>query len=102
MFPEINSAQRGLVLNNFIPIVHFNTWWLHIQYLYSHFPFYVGAFVICGIGTSVCSYISPFGYRGRYTQRRDIDSTKGRAERNALRLHDSLWYSFASWMQQVR
>lgn len=62
----------------------------------------VVAFIVCGIGTTLCSFFSPYGYHGMYVQRVNKNSQKGYKDRNALRLWNSLWYSFSSWMQQVR
>ena len=61
----------------------------------------VGAFLICATMTTMCSFVSPYGYHGMYIQRRNKKDHKGRDKRNALRLWDNIWYTFAGWMQQV-
>ena len=57
------------------------------------------ATITCGICIAVCSFCSPFGYRGRYTQRRNKDSHKYRADRGKLSYHNAGWFSIASLMK---
>ena len=61
----------------------------------------LGAFMLCAVATTVFSFLSPYGHRGRYVQRRRIDDDRVKNDIKALRLSNSLWYSFAAWMQQV-
>ncbi len=62
-----------------------------------------GSFVVCGFVVALLSWLSPYGYRGRYVQGRGTGSLSPevRAERNLRNLWDSLWFSYSCWMQQV-
>ena len=61
----------------------------------------IGAFVIAALATTACSYLSPYGYGGQYVQRADPKDTTGQETHNVLRVVDSLWFTYSSWMQQV-
>ena len=56
---------------------------------------------VCGILVTCCAYFSPFGYRGRYIQRRNKDNQKYRAKRSELNLNHSVWHAFVSLLTQV-
>ena len=61
----------------------------------------IGAMVVCGVATTICSYLSPFGFYGRYSQRLDQQNLSTEEERKKLNIFNSLWFSFAALMQQV-
>ncbi|ELU10007.1 hypothetical protein CAPTEDRAFT_43271, partial [Capitella teleta] len=56
--------------------------------------------IACGFLVCSCSYLSPYGYRGRYIQRRDKRNQKFRANRKELSFGNSLWHSFVSILTQ--
>ncbi|XP_077998513.1 glutamate receptor ionotropic, kainate 2-like [Glandiceps talaboti] len=58
------------------------------------------AMIFSGMCVSVCSYLSPYGYYGAYVQRSDPHDEGPYEGRNSMNLYNSLWFSFASWMQQ--
>ena len=60
-----------------------------------------GATVVCGISIAVCSFCSPFGYRGCYTQRRRKDDKKLKADRGKLSYHNAGWFSISSLMKMA-
>ena len=55
----------------------------------------------CGIAPSICSFCSPFGYRGRYLQRRKRHDMRFYGNRGALNFHNGVWLSISSLMGQV-
>ena len=59
------------------------------------------SFFLCALVKSLCSFLSPFGFRGRYIQRRHKDDHRHKEAANNLNLNDSLWYSFGAWMAEV-
>ena len=61
----------------------------------------IGAFVLAALATTACSYLSQYGYGGQYVQRVNAKDTRWKDTRNILRLVDSLWFTYSSWMQQV-
>ena len=61
----------------------------------------LGCNIACGLLVSSCSYFSPFGYKGRYIQRRNKDNQKHRNMRHELNFNNSLWHAFVSLLTQV-
>ena len=62
----------------------------HIMSFFPPSPQVGGAFVTCAVMTSICGYLSPYGYRGSYIQRRRDDDQSRRDDRNNLSLFDNL------------
>ncbi|ELT96815.1 hypothetical protein CAPTEDRAFT_124092, partial [Capitella teleta] len=60
----------------------------------------LGCNLACGALVALCSYLSPYGYRGRYIQRRNKENQKHRASRGELNFHNSLWHAFVSLLTQ--
>ena len=58
----------------------------------------VGATILCGIIIAMCSFLSPDGWRGRYSQRRNPKQIKHRATRSKLNYHNAGWFAIASVM----
>lgn len=56
---------------------------------------------LCGIFATLCSFFSPFGYKGRYIQRRNKNEMKHLSDKAALNYHNGVWFSFSSLMRQV-
>ncbi|ELU10006.1 hypothetical protein CAPTEDRAFT_103666, partial [Capitella teleta] len=56
--------------------------------------------LICGLLVTFCSYFSPFGLRGRYTQRRNRDNKTLRVQRGELSLYNSMWSTCISFLTQ--
>ena len=61
----------------------------------------VASFLVSGIAVSVCSYCSPYGYRGRYIQAAEEERHQFAVFRHTFSFYNSLWFSFASWQKQV-
>ena len=51
-----------------------------------------GATVVCGLCVAVCSFCSPYGFRGRYTQRRCAQDKRFKSEKNRLSYHNAGWF----------
>ncbi|XP_033097831.1 glutamate receptor 2-like [Anneissia japonica] len=60
----------------------------------------IAATLMVGIIISICSYLSPHGYYGAYLTRSDPDDMSDYDNRNALNMYQSLWFSYASLVQQ--
>ena len=55
-----------------------------------------------GVLITLCSYFSPFGYRGRHVQRWRKEDKRFEAQKAEMNFHEGFWFSFASIMWQVR
>ena len=62
----------------------------------------LASFLVCGIAVTYCSYVSPFGFYGRYAQRLDVNDHRYKEQSKVLNVIDNLWYTYASWQTQVR
>ncbi|XP_071946218.1 glutamate receptor ionotropic, kainate 1-like [Antedon mediterranea] len=60
----------------------------------------IAATFLVGVVISVCSYLSPHGYYGAYLTRAEPDDMSEYDTRNALNMYQSLWFSYASLVQQ--
>ena len=56
---------------------------------------------IFGLATSCCSFCSPYGSRGKYTQRLDKKSDKYKDGQKAFSIWNSMWHTYSSWTTQV-
>lgn len=61
----------------------------------------LGCTFVCAGVISCCSYLSPYGYRGRYIQRRNKSNDTYADSRNELSLNNSIWFSMTSFLTQV-
>ena len=56
---------------------------------------------ICGFVVSICSFLSPFGFKGKYIQRQKKHDHKYRDRKNELNANNGVWFAFSSLMRQV-
>ncbi|XP_070556833.1 glutamate receptor ionotropic, kainate 2-like [Ptychodera flava] len=56
--------------------------------------------VLCGVCVSLCSYLSPYGYYGRYIQRIDLEDESDAELHKLMSLPQAMWFAFASWTHQ--
>nr|XP_002730360.1 PREDICTED: glutamate receptor 1-like [Saccoglossus kowalevskii] len=56
--------------------------------------------VACGVGVSLCSYFSPYGFHGMYIQRIDLSEQRSYSSRKLMSLPQAFWFAFASWTHQ--
>ena len=64
----------------------------------------MGGTILSGIIIALCSFLSPYGWRGRYIQRRRTNTRKEahhRATKSILNYHNAGWFAIASVMQMV-
>ena len=83
------TRQRSLF--SFLEIFDLSTWLVLLACCY-----------ICGCAVSICSFLSPFGYSGRFTQRRPRDEHKYRDRKNELSFQNGVWFAWSSLFNQVR
>ena len=57
---------------------------------------------VCGLVVSTCSFLSPFGFKGKYIQRSRKSDPKYRDRKNELNANNGIWFAFSSLMRQVR
>ena len=56
---------------------------------------------VVAVAVTLCSFVSPLGYRGRYVQRRDKSDNKDQEDKALLNYHNGFWFSLASVLEQV-
>ena len=71
-------------------------------------PFELQLWIACGVSliifgftTACCSFCSPYGSRGKYTQRLDKKSDKYKDGQKTFSIWNSMWYTYGSWTTQV-
>ncbi|XP_064643100.1 glutamate receptor 2-like isoform X2 [Lineus longissimus] len=55
-----------------------------------------GFLCLAAVSVWVCATFSPYGYRGRYAQRRDRSDTRWRSQSLAMSLYESVHFAFAA------
>ena len=60
-----------------------------------------GAYILCGLVTTLVSWLSPFGKRGAFSSSPDTVRDKYKPDRNVFNLWNSLWHTFSMWSTQV-
>lgn len=62
----------------------------------------MGTVWVTGICVTLCSYFSPYGWRGRYVQRRDKSNHKHREGKAELNYWNGVFFAVGSVLNQVK